>query len=346
MKLAVFPGVHGYQFWSHRASRALVLVAGMSVATACGGGAKDAEHPSTEPDPDALLAEEGPATVPASSPEVEQAMAAIEAEDYERAKSLLSPVIAGQPEDVQALFYLGVAEAGLGNADAALEQFEKTLELDPKFVDASLNLSALYLDLERFDEAAAAADQGLQHAPQDVALLQNKGLALSYSGQFEQASTVLKSVVEKKPDDEGLRFVLAEALFNSGDTEGAKKELSRLGASQSREVLASVADIHGRMKQWDQCIATLNAAIEKQSAAELLTRRGLCKHGKADEDGARADFEEAIKLEPNFAKAHFYLGHNLRERGNSKAAKAAFLKASELGTGKLAAAAKAAADKL
>lgn len=321
---------------------------GVAVVLSACGGPGEAKSPEAEPDPATLLEDEPQAEpVAASSPEVNKAMDAIKAEDFAGAKAILVPVVAGNAEDVQAVFYLGVAEAALKETDAAIGHFEKALELDPKFVDASLNLSALLLDLSRFEEAVAVADQGLKHAPGDLGLTQNKALALSYGGQAAAAVAPLKAVVEKKPQDEGMRFLLAEALFASGDAAGAQTELAQLKASSSREVLASAADLYGRMKQWGDCIIALDSAFAKEPAAELLITRGLCKHGKDDENGAKSDFEAAIKLDAKSAKAHFYLGHNLRARGDKKGAKAAFTKAAELaGTGPLAEQSKAIAAKL
>lgn len=317
------------------------------VLSAC-GGPSEAKSPEPQPDPNALLGDEPQGEpVAASSPEVNKAMDAIKAEDFAGAKAILVPLVAKQPEDVQAVFYLGVAEAALKETDPAIGHFEKALELDPKFGDASLNLSALLLDLQRYEEAVTVADQGLKHAPEDLGLTQNKALALSYGGQQAAAVKPLQLVVEKKPQDEGMRFLLAEALLASGDAAGAQAELGKLQGSSSREVLASIADLYGRMKAWDNCVAALDAAHAKEPAAELLITRGLCKHGKDDENGAKADFEAAIKLDAKSAKAHFYLGHNLRGRGDKKGAKAAFTKAAELaGSGPLAEQAKAAASKL
>lgn len=334
------PGVRrGFSWWKGLGAAWLLI--------ACGGPGA-AKSPDSEPDPDALLADEPQGDpVAASSPEVNEAMDAIKAEDFARAKQVLTPVVAQQPQDVQAVFYLGVAEAALKETDAAIGHFEKALELDPKFGDASLNLSALLLDLQRYEEAVAVTEQGLKHAPDDLGLTQNKALALSYGGQQAAAVQPLKVVVAKKPEDEGMRFLLAEALLASGDAGAARAELAKLEASSNREVLASIADLYGRMKQWDACVAALDSAIAKETAAELLITRGLCKHGKDDENGAKADFEAALALDPASAKAHFYLGHNLRSRGDKKKAKAAFLKAAELaGAGPLAAQAKAAASKL
>ena len=112
-------------------------------------------------------------------------------------------------------------------------------------------------------------------------------------------------------------------------------------------MLASVADLYARLKQWDDCVAALDAAAQKQPVAELFITRGLCKHGKSDDKGARGDFEKALEVDPKSAKAQFYLAHNLKESGDKKAAKAAFLKVVELaGSGPLAEKAKAAAAKL
>lgn len=315
------------------------------------GGPSEPKSPD-EPDPDALLqddpnAGQSNAVVPASSPEVNKAMDAIEAEDFASAKTILEPLVSKDASDVQAVFYLGVAEAGLNEVEPAITHFKKALELDPKFGDASLNLSALLLDLERFEEAIAVVDEALTHAPSDLGLIQNKALALSYSGKFAEAVAPLRALLEKKPTEEGMRFLLAEALFSSGDSAGAVAELGKLKASQSAEVLASAADLYARLKQWDDCVAALDAATQKQPVAELFITRGLCKHGKSDDKGARADFEQALKVDPKSAKAQFYLAHNLKESGDKKGAKAAFLKVIELaGSGPLAEKAKAALSKL
>ncbi len=231
------------------------------------------------------------------------------AEDFASAKAILEPVVAKDAADVQAVFYLGVAEAGLNEVEPAVKHFKKALELDPKFGDAALNLSALLLDLQRFDEAIAVVDDALTHAPSDLGLIQNKALALSYSGKFADAVAPLRALLDKKPTEEGMRFLLAEALFSSGDIAGAQAELTKLKSSQSAEVLASVADLYARLKQWDDCVAALDAAAQKQPVAELFITRGLCKHGKSDDKGARGDFEKALEVDPKSAKAQFYLAH-------------------------------------
>lgn len=316
---------------------------------ACGGGqAEPATADDAHDDPEALLGDdESAGAVPPSSPEVKQAIEALQAEDFEQAKAILAPAVERSPEDAQAVFYLGVAESGLGETDAAIDHLQRALELDPKLSDAALNLSALLLDQERYDEAQSAAEKGLAVAPADVGLMQNKALSLLMTGKEAEAAPLLAKVVEKSPEAEEVRFMYAQALLASGDDERAKAQLDQLAASADPAVLASVADLFGRIKEYAGCVKALDNAIAKQGAAELYVKRGLCKHGQRDEDGAKADFEKAIALDPKSPKGHFYLGHNLKERGDKKGARAAFKKAAEADPGgKLGEAAKAAAAKL
>jgi Tfp pilus assembly protein PilF len=298
-------------------------------APACGGGQAEPATPASD-SPENLLGDEPEGSVPASSADVQKGIDAIGAEDFAGAKEILSAAVKGAPDDPQAVFYLGVAEAALGETEPAIEHLEKALELDPKLSDAALNLSALLLDQERYEESAAAADRGLKSAPDDTGLLQNKGMALLMAGSAKEALPLLTKASQRKPEDQELKFMLAQAALSSGDEGTAKAQLDGLADSSDRAMLASVADLFGRLQAWDGCVKALDNAIAQEEAGELLVKRGLCRHGKKDEDGARKDFERAIELEPGSPKAHFYLGHNLRARGDNKGAKAAFKKASEL----------------
>jgi Tfp pilus assembly protein PilF len=320
---------------------ALAVGSALALALGCGGSAAEPVTPAND-SPEDLLADEPEGAEQASSAEVQKGIDAIAAEDFAGAKALLSKAVATDPKDAQAVFYLGVAETGLGENDAAIGHWRTALELDPKLAEAALNLSALLLDQEKFDEALAAAEKGLAAAPNDTGLLQNKAMALLMTGKEAAAAPLFGKVVAQKPDDEGLRFMYAQALLAAGNSDEAKTQLDTLAGSKDVAVLASVADLFGRLKTWGGCIKALDGAIAQQSAAELFVKRGLCKHGKKDEDGAKADFEKAIEIEPSSIEGHFYLGHNKKARGDKKGAKAAFKKAAELDPdGKMGKAAKA-----
>jgi len=62
-------------------------------------------------------------------------------------------------------------------------------------------------------------------------------------------------------------------------------------------------------------------------SSELLTLRGWCRFDLEDDGSAEADFSEAVKIDPNFARAHDGLGHVAWQRGDLEEAKKHFTNA-------------------
>ena len=261
---------------------------------------------------------------------VPEAKRAIEQGNFSKAIESLKAAQANGQRDAEVHFYLGVALAGNGQGKDAQQSLSQALELQPGLTDASLNLSALMLDEGEFAGAKQVADRGLQRAPEDLGLLQNRAMAQMGLGDSTGAAATLRTVLERLPADEELRFLRAEALVDGQQAE-AKRELKRLLTSNNVQVLASAGDLLGRLKEWDLCISAFDRALTKQQKAQLHVQRGLCRHGKKDEAGALEDFRAAVQAEPEFAQAHFYLGHSLlKAKAGSSEAKSAFKKTMEL----------------
>jgi Tfp pilus assembly protein PilF len=81
-------------------------------------------------------------------------------------------------------------------------------------------------------------------------------------------------------------------------------------------------------------VSTLDRAIQKRGTPDSHTRRGVCRHELKDEAGAKSDYEEALKIEPKYAPAHYYLGMHYKTAGKTKEAQASLEKAVELSGGK------------
>ena len=63
------------------------------------------------------------------------------------------------------------------------------------------------------------------------------------------------------------------------------------------------------------CTSSLSKAIEQRDIAELRTDRALCKVGAKDDAGALDDLMTAVKKEPGYGPAHFYLANRLAQGG-------------------------------
>jgi tetratricopeptide (TPR) repeat protein len=98
-----------------------------------------------------------------------KAMVYLDCGDYAKASEELHAVTRADPDDVEALNALGVAERGRGNFEAAQRAYEKALAADPtgsSAADALFNLAVLAMDFKKdADKARTRLDEYLKIAP-------------------------------------------------------------------------------------------------------------------------------------------------------------------------------------
>jgi tetratricopeptide (TPR) repeat protein len=291
------------------------------------------EAPSS-PSPSELLAEDGDGS------SFDAGVSAIGAGDFESARRTFSAVVADQPGNAQAHFYLGVAQQNLGQNPEAIQSYEKALDLDPKLTEASMNLTAALLDAGEAARALPVIERALGSSPGHAGLLYNRALALRAAGQDSAAVPAYREALAADPANAEIKYGYAEALVAAGSTSEAIKQLEQLGQSDSVEVLASTARLLGRLKQFDSCIKALTRALEKQASAELYVARGLCQHGKKNDAAAFEDFQRGVQQDARYAPAHYYAGMHLKTQGKKAEARAALTRAAEIagdeGVGKAA----------
>jgi len=88
-----------------------------------------------------------------ANPELAQAEKLVDSGDYTGAIPLLEKVLAADPENADALNYLGFSQRKLGDQDAALKNYEAALAIDPEHRGANEYLGELYLEMNQLDRA-------------------------------------------------------------------------------------------------------------------------------------------------------------------------------------------------
>jgi len=92
-------------------------------------------------------------TKPAKTSDFEQGVAAVKAENYERAIVLLQQVVAVEPKNADAWNFIGFSHRKLKNFDRALPAYNKALAIDPKHRGANEYLGELYLQTDDLAKA-------------------------------------------------------------------------------------------------------------------------------------------------------------------------------------------------
>jgi tetratricopeptide (TPR) repeat protein len=114
----------------------------------------------------------------------------------------------------------------LGNADAAMREFETLQAKAPELLDKRPMLEARLLSLQG-DNAAALArvDRVLESDPENVDALLLRGRIQLATGEFSEAVSTLQTLIQFDPSNFEAHCLLGQAHSRSGDTERARREL-------------------------------------------------------------------------------------------------------------------------
>lgn len=258
------------------------------------------------------------ATAPSTStknPELEQGELLLQAGKPAEALPHFKTALAADPKSAEAAFYLAVATEQTGGDLKEVEKlYKQAITFNPKLVDAALNLGAIYLaEPARPDEAIAMLDKALAHSPGDPKLLINLGYAYSLKKDHPKAVKALQGALANE-DTSDVRMMLGTALFEGGKPKEAVPHLLKAAATMKEDApsLATVARMVAFGEAFEDCVKLLDRAIKlKADDPEWFVRRGTCKHELGKEKEASEDFQAAIKLDPKFQAAHYYLAMSL-----------------------------------
>ncbi len=113
------------------------------------------------------------------------------------------------------------------NLEMALKEFQKAIELNPKYADAFHNLANTYLDMGKTDLAIENYKKAFELNPNLWQSAQNLGIIYFQEKDFNQAASYLEKAVELNPDDALLHFDLGVVYREQGEKEKSALEFQK-----------------------------------------------------------------------------------------------------------------------
>ena len=327
--------------------RGTIVRAGLGFAlaalTACGGAPAqppDSPNPSlatpapTTPAP-TPTGTDGPAAA-STSDDVTKGTAAVKAGDWNGARTAFESAIKKNPKQADAYYYLGLVMDKTGDRAAAEKNYKTALDLQPELQEAAENLTAIYVEGQKYDEAIAIARKALARNARNAEMSLNLAFALSGKGDVEGATKAFDDAVKLAPND--ARFYLAYAQHlgaakKNDEAIGKLKEAMRV-AGDDAVMLGTIGGELRTARDVPDCIAAFDKAIAIKDNADFRTNRAMCKLAAKDKPGAVTDLQAATTKDPAFAPAHYWLGSILHDDGKFAEAIAeydAYLKAAPKG---------------
>lgn len=94
----------------------------------------------------------------------------------------------------------GVDETQQGNLEAAIQAYQESLKLNPKFIPAYNNLGNLLEQVHQYEEAIQIYQKALRHAPQDPILHRNLGILYEKVGKTAEAFSEFQEYLKFTPE--------------------------------------------------------------------------------------------------------------------------------------------------
>jgi Tfp pilus assembly protein PilF len=281
---------------------------------ACGGTPPEPRTATEDPPRGAPSSRAGEG---AAKDDYARGMAAFEAGDWNGAQAAFEGAIRKNPKQADAHYALALVMDKTGHRAEAETHYLDALALAPDMVEPAENLTALYVEDKRYDDAIAVAKPALARGDKNAELLLNYAIALGRKGDQKAATKAFESALSLSPND--ARFYLAYAqelaAWKRRDEAVARlKEAQRVAGSDAG-LLGTIGFELRTLRAVPECIAAFDQAIAVKDNADFRTNRALCKLAAKDSAGARADLETAVKNEPEFSVAHYWLAWTLHEDG-------------------------------
>jgi tetratricopeptide (TPR) repeat protein len=252
---------------------------------------------------------------------------------YADLETLWRITIARNPNSFLAHNNLGSVYFRNGRINEAIEQYQKALEIYPRYVMALNNLGNALFRAERMDEAIEQYQKALAIQPDDADAHDDLGNFLLEKGQVDEAIDQYQKALAIRPDDADAHDGLGNALLEKGQVDEAIIHFQKALAIQpdSAEYHNNFGNALLRKGMLDEAIHCYQKAVAIQpDNPKFHDNLGIVLLRKGAVDEAINHFQTALEIHPGFAKAHEGLGMAFFQKGQMDEAIVHFQKVAEI----------------
>lgn len=230
--------------------------------------------------------------------------------DRQRALAELTRAIEINPTLTRA--HLNIADIHRSEGDFALAEasYRRAAEIEPQNFDAQYYDGLMLHVLDRLAEAVRAYLRALAIRPNDFEA--NLKLAGAYYQLDEtpQAVEYARRAVKLKPDNGQARYQLGAVYAAMNDHESAVREYQQAAelVPLTPELLLNLAESYGRLSRFTEMLNTLTQVVKSDASAAAYERMGFAHWRLEQFDLAHADFENSLRVDPDYFPALNGLG--------------------------------------
>jgi tetratricopeptide (TPR) repeat protein/S1-C subfamily serine protease len=241
---------------------------------------------------------------------------------FAKAIQIYNKIISENPE---AYLYSnrGLVKSISGDKKSAVIDYDKAIELNPKYATAYSNRGITKFELGDKIGAISDFEQAIKIDPGSAIAYSNRGLAKFQSGDKVEAISDYNKAIELDDKFANAYFNRGSYKYYAGDKQGAIADYDK--ALKINPAYTSVYTNRGLAKfelgDRSGALSDYNQALKVDSGfANAYFNRGNAKYSLGDKKGAITDYNQAIKFNPKYAKAYNNRGHVKGELGDGQGA--------------------------
>ena len=205
----------------------------------------------------------------------------------------------------------GIILASLKRNDEALSDYNKAIELGPKFPKGYSNRGVLYKDMKRYDDALKDYNKAIELQQDYPIPYNNRGVLFKIENKFDEALNDYNKAIQLNPE-------YTDAFYNRAVVYKIQKRYDESlndynHAIKLRPNNASIYNSRGSLfanqDKFDEAYRDYSKAIALQhDFASAYYNRGLLLAKVKKRDEALNDYNKAIELQPSMAEAYYSKG--------------------------------------
>jgi len=153
---------------------------------------------------------------------------------FDQARAAFDALLDRYPSDANVHYSFGVFQLAQ-DADVALKEFHRALELDPRHQPSMVQMAFEYLKRDQYNDALPLAERAVQLSPKMYPARNVLGRVLLELGQIDRAVKELEEGVRLAPSSPEMHFALARAYTRAGRKQDADREREIFKTLQEKE---------------------------------------------------------------------------------------------------------------
>jgi tetratricopeptide (TPR) repeat protein len=239
---------------------------------------------------------------------------------WKNSETLFRHALAVTADNALARNNLGVALFDRGNRDAAREQYNRAVQLDPAYSNSINNLGVLLFDEGKYEESAQKHLEALAVSPKSPSAHANLADALARLGRYEEAESHYAESVKRAPESTRSLCSLGDYWVARGNPNKALDAFEQAlkmnpNCQEANFSLAEMLAKNGKVGEAILCYRKIlrfnpNHANAHNNLANLLAGQGSMEE-------AFREYHRALAINPAHRNAHLNLANLFMKAGRN-----------------------------